>query len=407
MDHSILDDTFQQVMQPFIGDDLDATIERLKEEVAESTVAGDPIGLPEIVLALSGLKRGSRSTVAGDPGGFKKIVLAFLGQAFSSWDAIPQVLHITDFVGTKDQGFNELFFEAIRSGKWSSMRVHPLLSSEWSTPLFFHFPAALSTAGSEAAKDLARKFEHYRLGGNPSASTTRPEPLWLTVSFVRHAQSQANIGSVSIIDPQLTNFGRKEATDLGAEWSSTRIDKLYLSPTARTRQTTEKLLDGRADVETEERELLIEQDLGPEYTHLLVTGQIEAASNLKTNGARPGSRRVDDRREYRTPGGESQNDLARRAQLALLQIIFDHGVHLSTPPTPESWDGSLVEGIPHIVLVTHNLFLSELFESLLCWEQSGHTETLIEYGNAECFKSYRGSSFGLRLGNWYKMWNAF
>ncbi|KAF9500654.1 phosphoglycerate mutase-like protein [Pleurotus eryngii] len=399
MNHAIqIDDkVMQQTMQPLVGDDPDATIERLKTEVAGGAVAGNPSE-------------------------FGEIVFVFLRQAFKM-DALMQILHITEFVGTKDQGFNQLLFEAIRSGKWSSMLVHPLLSSMWGTPLFLHFPVALSIVGSEACGDLARKFEHYRLGGNPSASkTTRPEPLWLTVSFVRHAQSQGNIGNYSIIDPQLTKYGWEQAERLGALWSSTRIDKLYLSPTARTRQTTEKLLDGRADVETEERELLIEQDLGPEYTRLLVTGQIEAAGDLKTNGAPPGSRPVDIRRAYRTPGGESQNDLAKRAQLALLQIIFDHGVHLSTPPSPESWDGSLVDSIPHIVLVTHNLFLSELFESLLCWEQSSHTETIIEYGNTEwsrhllrldwpddnfSLKSYRGSFFGLCLGNWYKMWSAF
>lgn len=94
------DEAMQQAMQPLIGDDLNATIERLKTEIAGGAIAENPRE-------------------------FKDIVSEFLFQAFNrDWGAFGQTWHITQFVGTKDQGFNQLLFEAIRSGKWSSMLVH-------------------------------------------------------------------------------------------------------------------------------------------------------------------------------------------------------------------------------------------------------------------------------------------
>ncbi|KAF4593366.1 hypothetical protein EYR38_009080 [Pleurotus pulmonarius] len=279
-----------------------------------------------------------------------------------------------------------------------------------------------------ARKDIVAKFEKYRLGENPSESMKRPAPLWLSVSFVRHGESQSNAGKTRIMDPRLTSQGRYQASEVGQhrQWSDVRIDKLYLSNTTRTRETTECILESRtgAEVETAENEILTELDLGAEYKALLMAGRSDAARSLRTGGGLAISP-TSVRRRHRTPGGESQEDAARRAQLALLHLIFDHGVQLASPPEQASddstsWDGTLIDGIPHIVVVSHNLFLSELFESLQCWEQPTHIETM-DYRNAgwtrhllrvdwpgdeaEAYNedSYRGIRFGLRLKNWYKM----
>ncbi|KAJ8694715.1 hypothetical protein PTI98_007367 [Pleurotus ostreatus] len=254
----------------------------------------------------------------------------------------------------------------------------------------------------------------------------RPAPLWLSVSFVRHGESQSNAGSSRIMDPQLTSQGRYQASALGRQWSNVRIDKLYLSNTTRTRETTDCILESRtgAEVEKAEKKILIELDLGAEVQALLMAGRSDAAHSLRTDNGRA-VQPISVRRRHRTPGGESPEDVARRAQLALLHLIFDHGVQLASPPEEasddsHSWDGTLIDGIPHLVVVSHNLFLSELFESLQCWEKTTHVETM-EYRNAGWTRhllcldwpgdegedynldSYRGFWFGLRLKNWYKM----
>ncbi|KDQ27068.1 hypothetical protein PLEOSDRAFT_168687 [Pleurotus ostreatus PC15] len=258
----------------------------------------------------------------------------------------------------------------------SGRRYTPILSR------FDNLPIPLLNVVEEAHRGITIKFEQYRLGQNPSESMKRPASLWLSVSFVRHGE-----GSSRIMDPQLTSQGRYQASALGRQWSNVRIDKLYLSNTTRTRETTDCILESRtgAEVEKAEKKILIELDLGAEVKALLMAGRSDAAHSLRTDNGRA-VQPTSVRRRHRTPGGESPEDVARRAQLALLHLIFDHGVQLASPPEEasddsHSWDGTLIDGIPHLVVVSHNLFLSELFESLQCWEKTTHVETM-EYRNA-------------------------
>ncbi|KAF9499337.1 hypothetical protein BDN71DRAFT_1586787 [Pleurotus eryngii] len=310
------------------------------------------------------------------------------------------ILNLFSFRATpdsKDTRLNALFLDGIRNGKWSPIYSHPLFSTKWlmSTQFsqFDNLPTPLLDIVKEAHREIVVKFEQYRLGQNPSESMKRPAPLWLSVSFVRHGESQSNAGSSRIMDPQLTSRGRYQAAALGKH-------------------------------QKVEKEIFVELDLGAEVKALLIAGRSDEAHSLRTDNGRA-VQPTSVRRRHRTPGGESQEDAARRAQLALLHLIFDHGVQLVSPPEQasddsHSWDGTLIDGIPHLVVVGHNLFLSELFESLKCWEAATHVETMV-YRNAGWTRhllrldwpgdededynlnSYQGFWFGLRLKNWYKM----
>lgn len=116
------------------------------------------------------------------------------------------------------------------------------------------------------------------------------------------------------MDPQLTSRGRYQASALGRhrQWSNVRIDKLYLSNTIRTRETTDCILESGAEVEKAEKELLIELDLGAEVKALLMAGRSDAAHSLRTDNGRA-VQPTSVRHRHRTPGGESQEDVARRS----------------------------------------------------------------------------------------------
>jgi probable phosphoglycerate mutase len=66
----------------------------------------------------------------------------------------------------------------------------------------------------------------------------------LELIFIRHAQPAWIDGESSRIDPVLSELGRRQAATLAQharEWS--RADELFVSPTARTRQTAEPLAE--------------------------------------------------------------------------------------------------------------------------------------------------------------------
>jgi hypothetical protein len=94
-------------------------------------------------------------------------------------------------------------------------------------------------------------------------------------------------------------------------------------------------------------------------------------------------------RDYTPPGGgESLNLVAYRAQRTLNVLLMKYGKELDEPPK-EFLDKTVIdspnilpEGIPHVVVVSHNIFLSELYESMFGWT-SGHRMTTCDYRNTD------------------------
>jgi hypothetical protein len=80
-------------------------------------------------------------------------------------------------------------------------------------------------------------------------------------------------------------------------------------------------------------------------------------------------------RDYHPPGGESFNDVARRARISLIALLLKYGKELEEPPK-EFLDKMVIdvdspnilpEGIPHVVVVSHKVFMIELYESMFRW----------------------------------------
>jgi broad specificity phosphatase PhoE len=94
------------------------------------------------------------------------------------------------------------------------------------------------------------------------------------------------------------------------------------------------------------------------------------------------------RRNYQPPGGESQEQVALRAKRSLVTLLAQYGKELEKPPK-EFLDkvsidlpNILPEGIPHVVVVSHNGFLGEFYDSMYGWNKA-HCRTTSSYGNAD------------------------
>jgi hypothetical protein len=114
---------------------------------------------------------------------------------------------------------------------------------------------------------------------------------------------------------------------------------------------------------------LQEQDHGPEVEAAMRSGDMSLALKLRTGvgffGVATSSQ---SKRQYCAPGGESLNRVVRRGIFAL-ELFFDiHGCELASPPTelledsrgPEASklpESKLPDNVPHIVIVSHNIFL--------------------------------------------------
>jgi probable phosphoglycerate mutase len=189
-------------------------------------------------------------------------------------------------------------------------------------------------------------------------------------------------------DDPLTEHGRKQAERLGKDWKDVHIDVLYSSTLQRAHDTALQIsTQNHTCPEVEKSPLFVERKKGQAVIEWALAGNLERAGELYAglsryqSGASP--------RAYRPPrGGESTNDVAYRAMLSLSILLARHGTDLEEPPkdfvdkvNTHSPD-ILPKGIPHVVVVSHNIFMSELYESMLGWNTS-HRMTTCEYSNAD------------------------
>ena len=131
-----------------------------------------------------------------------------------------------------------------------------------------------------------------------------------------------------------------------------------------------------------------EKRLGQAVVDASCAGRDTEAQALLT-GLKPGEKGPLPR-DYHPPGGESFNDVARRARISLIALLLKYGKELEEPPK-EFLDKMVIdvdspnilpEGIPHVVVVSHKVFMIELYESMFRWNGPQHTTTC-EYDNAE------------------------
>ncbi|KAF8525499.1 phosphoglycerate mutase-like protein, partial [Hysterangium stoloniferum] len=214
---------------------------------------------------------------------------------------------------------------------------------------------------------------------------------YAVISFIRHAQSESNVNprvDAGKAD-KLTAKGQDQARKLGQEWANVRIDTLCSSDFERAKATAQAIVDFHSStLELKKTSSLREQDHGPEVAQHMQRGDFYGAQRLRSGGYSPAS---EDGRSYRPPGGESANDVVSRAVLMLQLAVLVLGRELPSPP-PELLDkgprerqpaDQLPDGVPHIVFVSHNILLVELYEALLSWEAEKHRYLWVDYHNTE------------------------
>ena len=186
---------------------------------------------------------------------------------------------------------------------------------------------------------------------------------------------------------ELTCWGRSEAEELGTEWTNVRIDQLYSSTLVRALDTARQIAKyNQVTPEIEQSEQIVKRYLGTacaqyikEDNEAAFRKEIMVVKNgLPLRDHRPGG------------GGESFEDVAKRGRQFMEKEILgkfvvpltrslDSFAHLKQTRSAEI--PPELEGIPHVVVISHNIFLNELYEGMECWYE-GEVDTRAEWRNA-------------------------
>lgn len=199
-------------------------------------------------------------------------------------------------------------------------------------------------------------------------------------------------------DP-LTERGKYQAKSLGEEFKNVRIDKIIASTYTRATQTAQGIADEHCEPLTvEQSEWLIEREIGDSARSASIR-QDSYSYNRLVNGW---GRYPNFDRQHTPPGGESLNDVQWRAHVALKRIARLYGKNIGGERAQaEEWSklkehredrqckpDDIPEDIPHIVVVSHNIFLCEFYELLLNWDREKiHKTTSTDYRNTEWYVS--------------------
>jgi broad specificity phosphatase PhoE len=181
-------------------------------------------------------------------------------------------------------------------------------------------------------------------------------------------------------DP-LTGHGKSQAENLGKSWEDVRIDHLLSSPLERAYDTAKALSENNKGHPMVLRlHQLVERKYGQKAARLMRQGYHDEAHKV-LSGNDPYDR-------FHSPdeGGESLNAVAERGAKAITGLINGFGVDLSEPPeffrTKERFKSpmELPAGIPHVVIVSHNVFLCELYDKLKNWGET-YGMSSVDYRN--------------------------
>jgi broad specificity phosphatase PhoE len=180
----------------------------------------------------------------------------------------------------------------------------------------------------------------------------------------------------------LTWLGREQAQKLGKDWAEVGVDAIYTSTLSRAKDTALAIAEhNRCHPKITEWESLKEHDHGPRFEELMKQERFDAAHRERSG---PSFQSDAAKRQYCPTGGESLDDLVSRGIHALRKIILSHGVELSTlleKMSPEQRKKSIDE-LPHIAIVSHNIFLSELWEAMKQWDEPMPRDMGTNYDNA-------------------------
>ncbi|EPQ54431.1 phosphoglycerate mutase-like protein [Gloeophyllum trabeum ATCC 11539] len=179
----------------------------------------------------------------------------------------------------------------------------------------------------------------------------------ISITFVRHGESTDNLRSVwaGWEDAPLSNHGMNQARAVGQSLSSTPFTAIHASDLKRAFTTAQAIYDAQPAPKPafDSSPLLREQHFGvaegkPWALHT------EPGLSLEEHYAR-GIYPVLFNRAEAFPGGESLDDLAKRAEEAVGRLVMPH-----------VWEAARKgkRGV-HVALVSHGLCISELIAALM------------------------------------------
>ncbi|KIP06198.1 hypothetical protein PHLGIDRAFT_467808 [Phlebiopsis gigantea 11061_1 CR5-6] len=179
----------------------------------------------------------------------------------------------------------------------------------------------------------------------------------VALTFIRHGESTDNLLPIwaGWRDAPLSEHGLAQATALGASLASTRFDLILASTLKRAYTTAELVLEAQSLPKSRivTSPLLREQTRGIAEGHPWLT-ETKPGMTLDEHYAQ-GLFPIHRERWQKFPGGESVDDLARRAEEAVREVILPHVLERLERGTGNS----------HIAIASHGLFIAEMIPVLL------------------------------------------
>ncbi|MFV0309318.1 MAG: histidine phosphatase family protein [Desertimonas sp.] len=162
----------------------------------------------------------------------------------------------------------------------------------------------------------------------------------MEIVLVRHAQPEWVRGGLNVVDPPLTELGRRQAERLAPALLDETFDEVLVSPLMRARQTAAPYL--RAAGREEVIAGWLEEIRDPKWHGTPVERAAEAYAELRE---RPALARWEGLR-----GGESTRDFVERMRLGAQHFLAERGVHRVEHELPV-WD--VAEPGRRILLIAH------------------------------------------------------
>ncbi|TFK26617.1 phosphoglycerate mutase [Coprinopsis marcescibilis] len=177
----------------------------------------------------------------------------------------------------------------------------------------------------------------------------------ITVTFIRHGESEDNPHNIwaGWKNAPLSSLGRQQASALAGSFAGIPFTHIYTSDLLRAHDTAKAVHDSLREpkppftITTSVREQHFGVAEGGVWQ--LDVPQDTTREELYKRGIYPIQRGRDERFE----GGESLNDLARRSEMALREIVLPHLSSLEP------------DQVKHIAIASHGLAISELLAAIL------------------------------------------
>jgi broad specificity phosphatase PhoE len=227
-----------------------------------------------------------------------------------------------------------------------------------------HTPTVIEPTKSKGKKCLILSFIRH--------AEVRPLPFHiLKFLFQLALQCQSNVSGTAGIEDPLTEYGIEQAERLGNNWKDVHIDALHASTLQRAHDTALRIVKHNHDTTLK----VTTDDRYKEWNR----GYSDCARDFD----------AETNRDHRPLGGESLDDVSSRARLSLTMLLTKYGKELDDRPK-EFLDknkidspNDLPQDLPHIVLVSHKVFLVELYNSMVGWNADYPCEKTWDYGNVD------------------------